>query len=166
MNTKSKLGILALSIVGAAIGVAIGNRVKEFAIRYRKSDLRYCPFGIERTKLIKYMLAGNKHKHITPARVKRKIDSGKGNFVILDVRSKRAYDEGHIRGAISIFFGDLVAQKSIRIDKKKNIIVTCYLGGLSRASIAILAERGYTKLYNMDGGMGAWDYEKVKSNSD
>ncbi|MFQ5797702.1 MAG: rhodanese-like domain-containing protein, partial [Bacteroidota bacterium] len=114
-------------------------------------------------QLIKYMFAGNKYKHVTPAEVKRKIDSGKDNFTILDVRSKKAYDAGHIKGAISIFFNDLIGRESIGIDRKKEIIVTCYLGGLSRASIGILAERGFTKLYNMDGGMGAWDYEKVKS---
>jgi rhodanese-related sulfurtransferase len=164
MSTKSRIGFIALPIIGGIIGAFIGRGIEVFASKYKKSNLQYCPFGIERTKLIRYMLAGNKHKHITPPEVKRKVDSANDDFVILDVRSKRAYDEGHIKGARALSFGDLIAGESIEIDKEKDIIVTCYLGGLSRAAISILAERGFTKLFNMYGGMGAWDYEKEKSN--
>ncbi|MCP4257778.1 MAG: rhodanese-like domain-containing protein [Planctomycetes bacterium] len=108
----------------------------------------------------KYMVFGRGYHNISPSEVKRKIDSGKDGFSVLDVRSKEAYQKGHVPGALSAPFNDLIVKRSIEPEKDKDIIIICYGGGMSRVVSSILAEMGFTKVYNMEGGMYAWKYEK------
>ena len=91
-----------------------------------------------------------------PHNVKRLIDSGERNFVILDVRSGSGYREGHVPGAINIPFEELTARAK-ELPKDKEIIsccwdVTCLL--CTKASY-VLASKGFTAR-EMIGGIGAW----------
>ncbi len=113
----------------------------------------------------KYMLFGRGYRNITPSEVKAKIDSEKDDFRVLDVRKKDAYQKGHISGALLAPFNDLIVKRSIELEKDKDIIISCYGGGMSRVASSTLAERGFKKVYNMVGGMYAWRYEREKSNN-
>lgn len=117
--------------------------------------------GIELGKLefFKYMLFGRGYSHIAPSQVKEKIDQKNDNVIILDLRRRDTYEKGHIKGAISAPFNDLIIKKSVTLDKGKEIILACYGGGMSRVASSMLAERGFTKVCNMDGGMFLWHYE-------
>jgi len=109
------------------------------------------------------MLFGRGYNHITPSEVKEKVDSGKNDFLILDVRRKDSYSKGHIKGAISAPFNDLIVSKPIELDRDKEIIITCYGGGMSRVASSILAERGFKKVYNLKGGMYEWNLRHASS---
>lgn len=113
--------------------------------------------------VLKHMLFPKGFERIFPVDVKSKVDSKQANFIILDVRNTHHYKEGHIKGALSVPFSEFLGKEPAELDKNKEIIVTCYGGGISKAAASILAEKGFTKVYNMDGGMHAWSYKTVKS---
>jgi rhodanese-related sulfurtransferase len=91
-----------------------------------------------------------------PHNVKRLMDSGAQDFVILDVRSPDGYREGHVPGAINIPFEELPTRlKELR--KHREIIsycwnVTCLL--CTKASY-VLASKGY-HAREMLGGIESW----------
>ncbi len=91
-----------------------------------------------------------------PHNVKRLIDLGGRDFVILDVRTAQGYREGHLPGAINIPFEEL-PKRMQQLPKRKEIIsycwnVTCLL--CTKASY-VLASRGY-KAREMIGGIASW----------
>jgi rhodanese-related sulfurtransferase len=131
-----------------------------FRGRVRKSAMQYSSGpGMSMIRLMGLAWKGQKHKHIKPRQVKQRLDHG-DNFVLLDIRARRSFDECHVRNAVNIPFDELQRSEDLPFSKDAEIVVACYLGMMGRAAIAILAERGYKNLANMDGGMGAWDYEK------
>jgi rhodanese-related sulfurtransferase len=81
--------------------------------------------------------------------------------VVIDVREKAEWDEAHIEGAIlipksSLDAGDPLAWKVVEaLPKEDRIIIHCKGGVRSMAVAKKLQERGYKKIYNMDG-MDYW----------
>jgi rhodanese-related sulfurtransferase len=91
-----------------------------------------------------------------PHNVKRLIDTGSRDFVILDVRSAEGYREGHVPGAVNIPFEEL-PRRLKELPKEKEIIsycwdVTCLL--CTKASY-VLASKGF-KAREMIGGIATW----------
>ncbi len=79
------------------------------------------------------------------------------NLVILDVRTSCEYEKGHLYNAILIPHDEL----EIRINeleeyKNTEIIVYCKSGYRSQLASEILVEYGFTKVYNILGGILAW----------
>jgi len=77
--------------------------------------------------------------------------------VLLDVREREEFREGHIDGAISLPRGFLEIRVEESIPAKDTPIVTCCAGG-TRSLIAArtLKEMGYTNVVSMAGGFTAW----------
>lgn len=76
------------------------------------------------------------------------------NTIILDVRSIQEYNEGYINGAILIPLFELNKKaEQILKDKKQRIIVYCKSGIRSIKAIEMLIKKGYTNLYNLEGGI-------------
>ena len=77
--------------------------------------------------------------------------------VILDVRSAGEFYTGHIEGAINIdvegmtFDGDIA-----QLDKSKTYAVYCHSGRRSGIAVGKMADAGFTKLFNLDGGIQVW----------
>ena len=132
------------------------------------------------------------YQNITVQQAQQMIKHTSG-IVILDVRNQSEYDLGHLYGAILIpLYG--VENSSIPINLPQpptdnslmmdvytraqsgfklsnhindNIIVYCAAGTRSAQACQILVEHGYTKVYNMLGGINAWmqaDYPIYTSN--
>jgi hydroxyacylglutathione hydrolase len=83
---------------------------------------------------------------------------------VLDVREEDEWDEGHIKSAAFMPYTSLVPQldNPARIDElpwshNDNIAVTCATGKRSSTAISILRRHGYKHLYNVTGGMEAWE---------
>lgn len=134
-----------------------------FKEQYQQSALQYSPgpnMGL--IGLLRLMLRGDTHTTINPKQLLKKTEKH-GSFIIVDIRSKKAFDEGHILNAVNIPLKNLVLADDFPFAKDVEIIVICYLGVTSREAISILAEQGYTNLTNMIGGMGAWEYGKVQT---
>ena len=79
------------------------------------------------------------------------------NLVILDVRTKGEYDNGHIYGATLIPVTDLQTRiGELASHLNDEILVYCGSGGRSKTASGTLDSNGFTKVYNMNGGITAW----------
>lgn len=81
-------------------------------------------------------------------------DSG---TVVLDVREKDEYRDGHLTGARSVPRGFLEMQVEGQIpDKKTPVIAYCQSGTRSLLAGRVLKEMGYSNVRSLGGGFGAW----------
>jgi phage shock protein E len=86
----------------------------------------------------------------------RKSDTNK--IVVLDVRTKKEYSDGHIPGSRLIdFTSDDFEKEVAKLDKNKTYLVHCASGGRSSRACKKMDQLGFKKLYNLEGGMGAWE---------
>ena len=75
-------------------------------------------------------------------------------IILVDVRSKQEYGEGHLSGSISLSLYDLNKQaQNVLPDKKQTIIVYCSSGNRSKEAQEILETMGYENVYNLKGGL-------------
>lgn len=74
---------------------------------------------------------------------------------LFDVREQSEWDEGHIDGAE--FFGDLPANAIESLDKATPIVFQCRSGRRSLQMANRFRLRGFSKLYNLSGGILAWN---------
>lgn len=76
---------------------------------------------------------------------------------ILDVRTTDEWAEGTIANAQKIdFYSDNFATDVDQLDKQSPVFVYCKKGGRSASAAEILKEKGFKKVYNLDGGISAW----------
>jgi rhodanese-related sulfurtransferase len=80
--------------------------------------------------------------------------------VIVDVRGDDEWGTHHIHGAIHIPLAQLNARLSELEPYKNSAIITQCKGGVrSRKAQAVLKSAGFSKVYNLEGGIDAWDKE-------
>jgi rhodanese-related sulfurtransferase len=93
------------------------------------------------------------------------VQQGKGmidrqEVFILDVRTKEEYAAGHINGSTLLAVQDIPKQELVEklkeIPKDKKILVYCRTGSRSAQASKILAENGFARVYNMQGGITEW----------
>jgi rhodanese-related sulfurtransferase len=79
------------------------------------------------------------------------------NLIVLDVRTPKEYNEGHIDGAINIDFkADDFKAKLSGLDRNTPYLVHCRSGRRSTLSLAILEELGFSRITHLDGGLKGW----------
>ncbi len=84
------------------------------------------------------------------------------NAVVLDVREENEYLKGHIVNAVHIPAGYLNDRlKELEKYKDKPIIVGCRSGQRSAQACAQLKKNGFEKVYNLSGGMMAWQNDNL-----
>jgi len=78
--------------------------------------------------------------------------------VVLDVRTKKEYDAGHIPGAMLIDWNSPDFEKKVAaLDKDKTYLVHCAVGGRSTKATAKLSSMNFKSVYNLQGGYNAWE---------
>ena len=81
------------------------------------------------------------------------------SYIILDVRTREEYEQGHIPGAILIPDTEIEAKAEEALtDKDQLILVYCRSGRRSKLAAEALAELGYTNIREF-GGIIDWPYE-------
>lgn len=78
-----------------------------------------------------------------------------GEFV-LDVRTPAEYAEAHVPGATLLPLQDLPARLN-EVPKDRKVYVICRSGSRSAQASQVLTDGGHRNVYNVDGGMLAWD---------
>ena len=79
------------------------------------------------------------------------------NALVLDVRENNEYSGGHIINSKHIPLGSLGQHlKTLGKDKQRPIVVACRSGSRSASACNTLQKNGFEKLYNMKGGIIAW----------
>jgi rhodanese-related sulfurtransferase len=79
------------------------------------------------------------------------------NLLILDVRNESEYTLGHLYNAVLIPLNELDSRISeIATSQNDKVLVYCKAGSRSAPACQILADHGFTKVYNMEGGITSW----------
>ncbi len=84
----------------------------------------------------------------------KELDQKKG-MMILDVRTNKEYERGHIPGALHVPLSD-IGDKIKKLKKDKELVVYCQSGNRSIWAIKRLMGMGYKNLSNLKGGYVAW----------
>lgn len=82
------------------------------------------------------------------------IKAEKSETIIIDVRTQREYDYGHLENAVVIdiydkSFRDKVAQ----LDKSKHYMVYCKTGIRSRSAVNYMLQSGFKHVCDLQGGV-------------
>jgi glyoxylase-like metal-dependent hydrolase (beta-lactamase superfamily II)/rhodanese-related sulfurtransferase len=89
--------------------------------------------------------------------VKRRLDSGTADFILLDVRERNAYEQGHLPGAVHLPRGQLELRvNQLLPDPTRRIVVYCEFGKISTLATATLRQLGFARAVALDGGALAW----------
>lgn len=99
------------------------------------------------------------YTQITPEEAKEMMDSDY-ELVVLDVRTKEEYEEGHIEEAVLLPLDEIETAPETLTDMNQTILVYCHSGRRSKAAAYILSELGYTNIYEF-GGIVEWPYDVV-----
>ncbi|MCX7920450.1 MAG: rhodanese-like domain-containing protein [Clostridia bacterium] len=101
------------------------------------------------------------YKNISAVEAKRRLETEK-DIILLDVRTKEEYAEGHIPRSMLIPVDRLKAEAYGKLlDKDTPIFVYCRSGRRSVTASEILVGLGYKNVYNL-GGIIDWPYETEK----
>ena len=79
-----------------------------------------------------------------------------GTYTLLDVRQPGEYEESRMPGATLIPLPQL-SDRLQELDPEKPVLAYCAIGGRSRAAAQLLAGRGFRQVYNLKGGIKAWN---------
>ena len=104
--------------------------------------------------IIEYIRGQRGAKRVSPTELTRLINHEKG--VVVDIRSKDAYLNGHIVGAISIPLDELQSKyKKLEKFKSQPIVLVCAAGLESPKAASLLAKQGVNVLI-LAGGIRGW----------
>jgi len=89
--------------------------------------------------------------------------SDNSEFVILDVRTKEEYDDGHIPGAKLVPVNILPMKLSeLAKYKDKPVLVYCASGGRSPRAVDTLADNSFKNIYHLNRGLSSWRYSLTR----
>jgi rhodanese-related sulfurtransferase len=92
---------------------------------------------------------------VTPADLQSRLSGGE-QIVVIDVREPDEFARGKIPGAYTIPRGVLEMQVDGRLPLESTVVLYCGAGGRSALAAKSLADMGYDKVENLQGGWGAW----------
>ncbi|MBE9093811.1 molybdopterin-synthase adenylyltransferase MoeB [Tychonema sp. LEGE 07203] len=99
---------------------------------------------------------------MTVAELKKLIDSGAKDFVLLDVRNPNEYQIAQIPGSVLVPLPDIEQGEGVAKVKEllngHRLIAHCKMGGRSAKALGILKEAGIEGI-NVKGGINAWSQE-------
>ncbi len=83
--------------------------------------------------------------------------SAVGDVQLIDVRTPKEVAEGTIAGSTNFdFYADDFKDKIAVLDKSKPVYVFCRSGRRSADTATMLKEMGFSKVYDLQGGVIAW----------
>ncbi len=141
---------------------ALGLKFRELKLR-KNPDCPVCGTHRTITQLIDYDQfcgirgqeepAGNDIPAMSVEELKKKLDA-KADVFILDVREPHEYQICNLRGYL-IPVGD-IPKRASELDSSREIVAYCKVGGRSAKAVNFLRRAGFTKVYNLTGGINAW----------
>jgi rhodanese-related sulfurtransferase len=103
-------------------------------------------------------------KQILPPEARSLLDSGQ-NYIYLDVRSTREFDQGHVPGAMNIPLlqydidrrqmipnADFMPVVEAVVPRDARVICGCASGQRSDRAAGLMQQAGYASVVNMEGG--------------
>lgn len=118
--------------------------------------LTACAGGVEEITGRQVSVAGGSYKNITPAELDVMLLNK--DFVFINVHIPFA---GNIQDTdLSIPYDQISAPdylNQLPADKDVKIVLYCRSGHMSESAATVLVSLGYTNIWNLDGGMVAWE---------
>ena len=143
MKKLTMLFVVTLALCGAMNAQAITTEEAAIVERVANEYLSTMP---------------TKEYHVMATDVLERINSGKNDFVLVDVRmpKDKTYDQGHLPGSVFIGFRDIAKPENLaKLPKDKDIIVYCATGHEENKALTVLRMLGY-RAYAMKWGYMAW----------
>jgi len=78
-----------------------------------------------------------------------------GDFDLVDVREPHEWALGHMPGARHVPLGQLLREPARHL-RQDRVIFVCGHGVRSLTAAHVAANRGYEKVFSMDGGVDGW----------
>ncbi len=106
-------------------------------------------------KILNFLKFSRQNQNLSLNEIKEIIKNNE-NAILVDVRSRQEYLEGHLNGSVNIPLYELeqCCERTLK-DKEAIIIVYCQYGARSKKAIMILKRHGYRNLYHLKGGLDA-----------
>ncbi len=96
---------------------------------------------------------------LPPLEAQKLIEANKNNpkFIIIDLRSKNEFDNGHIEGAKLVHYYDTKFKRIIsQLDRDAKILLYCQKGRQSPLALRALEKLRFSDMYILDGGFDEW----------
>ena len=89
--------------------------------------------------------------------LKKRIDNPDNNLILLDVRTVKEYQSGHIKNSINIPHDQLILNVNV-LDQYRNqpIVVFCRSGRRAQLVIDTLIENKFNQIVDLEGDILAW----------
>jgi rhodanese-related sulfurtransferase len=96
---------------------------------------------------------------VSPQDVVRMMNQG---ALVIDLRPTEAFATGHVAGARQMS-GEQILKAADTLKKQKEKVVVVYddTGSLGASAVRQLAAQGFTKAFNLRGGIAAWRAENL-----
>lgn len=79
------------------------------------------------------------------------------NPIILDVRTPREYQQGHVPGAVNLPYQQIGRRLAeLQEFKDREVVVYCEVGPRSRVAQSMLQQAGFTDVRHLAGDMAGW----------
>ena len=83
------------------------------------------------------------------------------NAVIVDVRTPREFESGHIKNAVNADFLDASFESRLtKLDKSKTCLVYCAGGARSARACKKMSQNGFSRLVDLAPGIAGWKTAK------
>lgn len=139
---------------------------EELPIQNKKPYIKFSEAGSfvysingKKSKIIVHDYTQKKYTELTADQAEELIKTGIP--VILDVRTSREFQNGHIKGAILLPVQEL-QNRMKELEKYKNspILIYCATGNRSTVASRLLLQKGFKKIYNLRMGIADWYRQK------
>ena len=101
---------------------------------------------------------------IPPQELIRMMNQG---ALVLDLRSPEDFAAGHIGGARRMDSAEILkAAETQKKYKEKSVIVCCNSGSLGASAARTLVGQGFSKVFNLRGGLAGWRAENLPVSRD
>lgn len=97
---------------------------------------------------------------LSAAQAKQLIEENAGNpnFIILDVRARELFDEGHIEGAVNMNYYTTNFKRLVsRFDRNATILIYSQRGRQGPMARRVMEQLRFTDLHVLEGGIHAWE---------
>jgi rhodanese-related sulfurtransferase len=84
-----------------------------------------------------------------------------GNSILIDVREFFEFGRTRIKGAVNIPSSANLEMTADTIDKNASLFLYCYSGTRSKKVARFFYDKGFRKLYSLEGGIVLWKKEKM-----
>ena len=82
--------------------------------------------------------------------------------LLLDVRSRREFQSGHIAGALNVDIRELPQRlRQLEPYRHNQVIIYCETGSRARHAVHSLKDAGFTNIALLDGDMTAWRHQRL-----